>query len=233
MSRALPQACCRSWSRSHRMSSWPAAVRLRWRCCRRPAPYQSCSRRCTDPVGCRLRRQPGAARRQHHRLSAVRIRPERQMAGAAQGGRARGLTRVGAHLGSVTDRASDRAVRRYPGGRVFARYGRCFPLNVRDVGRDRARHRRHSRASPNGGMIVTASAVDADTSRADHRARGAAPACRRSIPIATSSTAGGLVSYGRRRSSISIGAPQAMSTASSRARSRPTCRCRRRPNTSW
>ena len=36
----------------------------------------------------RLRREPGAAGRQHHRLYAVRIRPEREMAGAAQGDRA-------------------------------------------------------------------------------------------------------------------------------------------------
>ena len=33
--------------------------------------------------------------------------------------------------------------------------------------------------------------------------------------------------------STSTGARPAMSTASSRARSQPTCRCRRRPNTSW
>ena len=36
----------------------------------------------------RLRREPGAARRQRHRFSIHRIRPEREMAGAAQGDRA-------------------------------------------------------------------------------------------------------------------------------------------------
>ena len=36
----------------------------------------------------RLRREPGAAGRQRHRLHAVRIRHEREMAGAAQGDRA-------------------------------------------------------------------------------------------------------------------------------------------------
>ena len=44
--------------------------------------------------------------------------------------------------------------------------------------------------------------------------------------------AGGLISYGPDLID-STGARPAMSTASSRARSRPTCRCRRRPNTSW
>ena len=36
----------------------------------------------------RLRRKPGAAGRQRHRLHPVRIRLEREMAGAAQGDRA-------------------------------------------------------------------------------------------------------------------------------------------------
>ncbi len=41
-----------------------------------------------DPVGCRLRRQPGAAGRQRHRFHGVRIQPGREMAGAAQADRA-------------------------------------------------------------------------------------------------------------------------------------------------
>jgi putative ABC transport system substrate-binding protein len=42
---------------------------------------------------------------------------------------------------------------------------------------------------------------------------------------------GGLISYGP--DTISIGSPPAISTASSRAKSRLTCRCKRRPSTSW
>ena len=42
--------------------------------------------------------------------------------------------------------------------------------------------------------------------------------------------AGGLVSYGPDISRPTIGARPAMSIASSRARGRPTCRCRRRPS---
>ena len=54
------------------------------RCCnRRPAPCRSCfSRRRSGRR--RLRREPGAAGRQRHRVHAVRIRHEREMAGTAQ-----------------------------------------------------------------------------------------------------------------------------------------------------
>ena len=69
------------------------------------------------------------------------------------------------------------------------------------------------------------------SSRSDHRARCPAPS-----PAVYSYrymvAAGGLISYGP-DSSTSTAAQPVMSTASSRARSRPTCRCRRRPNTSW
>ena len=44
--------------------------------------------------------------------------------------------------------------------------------------------------------------------------------------------AGGLISYGADLG-IPIGAPASTSIASSRARSPPICRCRRRPNSSW
>ena len=43
-----------------------------------------------DPVGSGSVREPGAAGRQRHRLPPVRIRPERKMAGAAQGDRTAG-----------------------------------------------------------------------------------------------------------------------------------------------
>ena len=77
----------RNWLRSRPTSSWPVALRPWGRCCRRPAPCRSCSRR-FDPVGAGLRRQPGAAGRQRHRFHEFRIQPQRQMAGAARRDRA-------------------------------------------------------------------------------------------------------------------------------------------------
>ena len=107
---------------------------------------------------------------------------------------------------------------------------RCSPLNVRDADEIERAVAAFARA-PNGGLIVTASGL-----AIVHRDLIIALAARHKLPAvysdASSSTAGGLISYGpdlidqyRRR--------PATSTASSRARSRPTCRCRRRPSTSW
>ena len=59
----------RNWSRSRPTSSWPMAPRPSGRCCRRPAPCRSCSRRRRSGRR-RLRRQPGAAGRQRHRFHA-------------------------------------------------------------------------------------------------------------------------------------------------------------------
>ena len=78
----------RNWWRSPRTSSWPVAARAFRHCCRQPAPCRSCSRMSPDPVGCGHCRQSGAARRQCHRLHAVRVRLDREMAGVAQGDRA-------------------------------------------------------------------------------------------------------------------------------------------------
>ena len=62
----------------------------------------------------------------------------------------------------------------------------------------------------------------------DHHAGGPAPvAC--GLPVATSSQRGGLISYGPDQSN-STGTRRATSTASSRVRNQPTCRCRRRPS---
>ena len=62
--------------------------RRRWRrCCRRPARADRVRRRRRSGRR-RLRREPGAAGRQRHRLHAVRVQPECEMAGAAQGDRA-------------------------------------------------------------------------------------------------------------------------------------------------
>ena len=69
----------------------------------------------------RFRRQLGAAGRQRHRLYAVRIRPEREMAGAAQRDRAGRDARGGPSRSSHTRR--NRPVRRHPGRGAVARGG--------------------------------------------------------------------------------------------------------------
>ena len=57
----------RNWSRSRRTSSWLLARQPWRRCCRRPAQCRSCL--CSRRSGRRrLRREPGAARRQRHRF---------------------------------------------------------------------------------------------------------------------------------------------------------------------
>ena len=85
--------------------------------------------------------------------------------------------------------------------------------------------------SSNGGMIVTAS-----TSALVHRDLITMLAARHGLPAVYSFrymvTAGGLISYGPDPIDFSAVRP-ATSIASSRARSRRTCRCKRRPSTSW
>ena len=122
---------------------------------RRPAPCRSCSRVVTDPVGAgyveSLARPGGNATG----FTAVRIRHEREMAGAAQADRA-ARDASGGPSGSRHS-LRDRPVRRNPGGGAVARGGgepgRCARRR-----RDRARHHGVC-ARPNGGLIVTASAV--------------------------------------------------------------------------
>ena len=104
------------------------------------------------------------------------------------------------------------------------------PVNVRDAAEDRARH--HGlRATPNGGLLVTRARCRSP-SRADHHAGSPTPIARVLLRTAGLSTMAACSPTGPTRST-STGAPPAMSIASSRARSRPTCRCRRRPSTSW
>ena len=85
----------RNWSRSRRTSSWlPARARH--------APLLQATRTIpivfvTSPIrSAPASSKPGAAGRQRHRLHAVRIRHEREMAGTAQGDRARRDARGGA-----------------------------------------------------------------------------------------------------------------------------------------
>ncbi len=74
-----------------------------------------------DPVGAGIRRQPGAAERPRHRLHHVRIRDQREMAGAAQTDRARRDAGRGAARSQPTFR--HRPVRRHPGSGVDVRGG--------------------------------------------------------------------------------------------------------------
>jgi putative tryptophan/tyrosine transport system substrate-binding protein len=84
---------------------------------------------------------------------------------------------------------------------------------------------------PNGGVVVTAGPA-ANVRREQISllmARHRLPAV---YPFRYYVESGGLIAYGS-VSLPSIGPRPAMSTAYSKARSRPTCRCRHRPNTSW
>ena len=102
---------------------------------------------------------------------------------------------------------------------------------MRDAGEIERAVAAFARAS-NGGLIVTASA-----SATVHRELIITLAARHKLPAVYSYryfvTAGGLISYGPDHHRPVSGARPATSIASSRARSRPTCRCRRRPSTSW
>ena len=92
----------------------------------------------------RLRRQPGATGRQRHRFHAVRIQPEREMAGAAQAGRA-GRDASGGHSGSRATSGTGQFAR-HPGRGVVGRGGGEPGQRARRR-RDRAR-RRGLRALP-------------------------------------------------------------------------------------
>ena len=104
------------------------------------------------------------------------------------------------------------------------------PIDVRDAGEIERAVTAFARGS-NGGLIVTASAL-----AAVHRELIIALAARHKLPAVYLHrffvTSGGLISYGP-DPSTSTGARPATSIASSRARSLPTYRCRRRRSTSW
>ena len=100
------------------------------------------------------------------------------------------------------------------------------PINMRDAAEIERAVTAFAR-SPGGGLIVAASPVAA-SSRSDRHAGGSAQAAR-GLLERFFVAAGGLMSYGA-DFSTSTGVPPATSIASSRARSRPTCQCRRRPS---
>ena len=89
-----------------------------------------------------------------------------------------------------------------------------------------------SRVQPNGGLIVARPHAWRQRS---HRQLIIAAAARHRVPAIYPDTRvcqppAGLMSYGFSDHRTHIAKPAAMSTASSRAKSPPTCRCRRRPN---
>ena len=105
------------------------------------------------------------------------------------------------------------------------------PVNMRDAPEIERAIAAFARA-PNGGLIVTASAL-----AQRHRDLIITLAARHKLPAVyferSFVAAGGLISYGPDHDRPVSGARPATSIASSRARSRPTCRCRRRPSMSW
>ena len=103
------------------------------------------------------------------------------------------------------------------------------PINVRDTGEIERTIAAFAR-SPNGGLIVTAGPA-----ATRHRHLIITLAARHKLPAvyyALSSSPPAVWFPMGLVTSTSIGVPPAMSIASSRARSPPTCRCRPQPNTS-
>ena len=174
----------------------------------------------------RLRRQPGAPRRQRHRVHLVRIRPKREMAGAAQRDRA-GRDASGGPSGFRHIRW-DRPAQFSPWRRRLAwkQSRRMCAMPARSNAPSR-----HSARGSNGGLIVTASGL-----AIVHRELIVTLAARHKLPAVYYYrffvTDGGLVSYGPIRTT-STGARPATSTASSKAKNQPIFRCRLRRSTSW
>ena len=105
------------------------------------------------------------------------------------------------------------------------------PINVRDAAEIERAVAAFARA-PNGGLIVTGSAPVGRSSRSDRRARGPAQAARGLFRALIRRRRRPDLLRGRSGRPVPAARP-ATSIASSRARSRPTCRCRRRPSSSW
>ena len=116
------------------------------------------------------------------------------MAGVAQADRAR-RDASGGPSGPRHSRR-DRPVWRNPGRGAVARGG-VEPVDVRDAS-EIERAVAPSRAHPNGGLIVTASASALRPSRADHSRLRPGTSCPRSTSDRFFVAGGGLISYGAR-----------------------------------
>ena len=127
-----------------------------WRLCnRRPAPSRSYL--CTSPIrSARLCRKPGAAGRQHHRIHTFEYSLSGKWLELLKE-IAPGVTRA-AVLRDPAESAGTGQWARNPGGGAVARV-EVSPVAVRDAG-EIERAVAASRASPNGGLIVTRSAGD-------------------------------------------------------------------------
>ena len=164
----------RNWSRSRRTSSWPMAPRPWGRCCRRPAPCRSCSR--SSPI----RSAPASSTAWRGRAATP---PVSCMFEYSMSGKwlellkqiAPGVTRVAvlrdpAIAAGTGQFGAIQAVAPSLGVEVS-------PVNVRDAGEIERAVAAFARA-PNGGLIVTASALAHASSRSDHHAGGPAQAAR-------------------------------------------------------
>ena len=165
----------RNWSRSRRTSSSPLAARMR-------PPLQQATRTVpivflsvNDPVGGRLCREPGATGRQLPRVS-----PHSNSAPARSGwscsSRSRPALRawrsfvIRRHIGGVGQLGAIQGAAPSLGVEVS-------PVDLRDAAEIERAIAAFARG-PNGGLIVVASALAIGSSRADHRAGGAAPIAR-------------------------------------------------------
>ena len=110
--------------------------------------------------------------------------------------------------------------------------GELTPVGVRDADEIERGVLQHSRAPRTGGLIVTGSAL-----ASVYRDLIITLAARHKLPAVYFErhfvTAGGLISDMGPILSTSTGKPPAISIASSRAKSPPICRCRRRLRMSW
>ena len=164
----------RNWSRSRRTSSWPLAPRPWGRCCRRPAPCRSCSRSSS------IRSAPASSRAWRGRAATP---PVSCMFEYSIGGKwlellkqiAPGVTRAAV----LRDPAIASGIGQFGAIQSVApSLGvEVSPVNVRDAGEIERAVAAFARA-PNGGLIVTASALAHASSRSDRHAGGPAQAAR-------------------------------------------------------
>ena len=202
---------------------WPTARRT-WRPLQATRTVPIVFVNVVDPVGGGF--VASLARPGGNSTGFIRVRHRRKMGRTAQADRA-GRERV----------AILRDPRGPPGQANSARSKRWrHPWSGVDPDRQARRRRNRARITAfarrsNGGLVATAS-----RRWRLHRELIIELAARHRLPavylLRYYVTAGGLISYGPDQSISTVARPDT-SIASSRVRSPPTCRCRRRPNTNW